>query len=239
MVSTPELNPLADQLGRMIFVGVPAQSTAQAPAQDNDDAPLVEKAELWRTITARLREAREELCRMSQKEAARLLGVSLRFLQRYEDPMAEVKSTEPVFMTRASELYDVSMDWLYGRTDDWERCSRAHRERHAQLFTLRQIAINHAEQMEHFRRLYDWHEAEIKNLECIVEQTRAAIEEAEWLTSRKGFEDMRGSAPVARSLHLLRELHRKTVLQLERERRGIAFHRPGDAALAELRGAGD
>lgn len=239
MIAAPNLTPLADVLGRMIFVGIP---TRQPEPRDRDDggerdddsvdlgATAVERAELWRTIAARLREARVELCQLSQEEAAKLMGVSLRLLRCHEDPATDRKNSSPEFMMRASEFYDVSMDWLFGRTDDFERCSRANRERHAQLFTLRQVAINHAEQMEHIRRLYDWHEAEIKNMEGIVEQTKAAIEAAEWFASRPGFENMRGSAPVSRSLNLLRELHRKTAVQLERERRGIAFHRPVSSA---------
>jgi len=78
-----------------------------------------EQAALVRRIGERMRHARE-LCNMSQIEAARCLG--------YANPskLSKVESaidtnSVPLWLLRdAAALYDVSVDFLLGLTDDWE-----------------------------------------------------------------------------------------------------------------------
>ena len=242
VLSIPK-NPLADVFGRMIFVGVrqPA-APAPAPAGDDDDdlgnVSKIERGTVIRTISDRLREAREELCGLTQTEAATLLDVPVLKLRRYESGQ-DFKTFEDWFLLRASLAYDVSMDWLFGASDDWERCSRMHKERRTSLFMFHHAERRHREQMEHLKRLYDQQDAAEKVLRELVEANKAVLQASERIMATPGFENMRGSAPVAAAHQRLEKSIRQAEATLERIRRGIDFHRISDDDLAELRGTGD
>jgi len=66
------------------------------------------------SVSERLRQARSRVG-MKQAEAARLLGVTASVLARYESGLNDPPSTN---LRRLAEIYDVSTDYLLGRTDD-------------------------------------------------------------------------------------------------------------------------
>lgn len=243
MLSIPK-NPLADVFGRMIFVGIPTPVPAQAPAPDHDDDEMmgrISKAEvgqLRRIIGGRLREAREKLCGLTMREAAVLIDVPVKMIQRYEDAI-DLKQVNEAFILRAAQAYDVSIDWLYGQTDDFERGSRMHRERHTALWTFRHVERRHLEQMEHLRRLYNQQEAMEREVSAWIEAAGPAIEALDKFMAMPGFNEMRGGANLAYARDRLSACRRSGMATLERVKRGIDFHRVDDAVMAELRGAGD
>lgn len=78
-----------------------------------------EQAAVVKTIGARMREARE-LCNMSQSAAARRLGYSNPSKLSKVEGATDTNSAPLWLIVRASKLYDVSVDFLFGVSDDFE-----------------------------------------------------------------------------------------------------------------------
>jgi transcriptional regulator with XRE-family HTH domain len=78
-----------------------------------------EQSALVRTIGARMREARE-LCNMSQQSAAERLGYENSSKLAKIEHASDTNSVPLMVVFRAAQLYDVSVDFLFGLTDDWE-----------------------------------------------------------------------------------------------------------------------
>jgi len=78
-----------------------------------------EKLQLVRTIGARMKAARE-LCNMSQLEAARLLGYANSSKLAKIEAASDTNNVPLVVIIAAAKLYDVSTDYLFGMTEDWE-----------------------------------------------------------------------------------------------------------------------
>lgn len=67
-----------------------------------------------RTLGARLKEAREQK-RLTQMEVAQRLGISNGTLSGYE---RDYRDPDTDTLSRLANLYDVSIDWLKGRTKE-------------------------------------------------------------------------------------------------------------------------
>lgn len=81
--------------------------------------PKRDQAELVRVIGARMQEARE-LCNLHQVEAARRLGYSNSSKLSKVEGAADTNSVPLWLIVRAAKVYEVSIDFLFGLTDDWE-----------------------------------------------------------------------------------------------------------------------
>jgi len=79
-----------------------------------------------KTIGARMLEARQ-LTKMHQMKAATLLGIEKSQLQEIEHDFPD--SLPLSLVLQASKIYDVSMDYLFGISDDWEQSPDARKER--------------------------------------------------------------------------------------------------------------
>lgn len=79
-----------------------------------------EQSELVKTIGAKMREARE-LCGYSQTKAAKLLGYKNSSKLAKIENATDTNSVPISILHRASKVYDVSLDFLFGVSDDWER----------------------------------------------------------------------------------------------------------------------
>lgn len=92
------------------------------------------QALMCKTIASRLSEARE-LCGFDIQQAAHLIGIS-------QDELREIESKKQLGMVpaqhwlilKASKVFDVSIDWLFGQTTDWEFSADARRERNVLAF---------------------------------------------------------------------------------------------------------
>lgn len=80
----------------------------------------VDQAEVVRTIGERFREARE-LCNMSQQRAAEALGYANSSKLAKIEGATDTNSVPLHLIPKAARLYDVSTDFLFGLTTDWER----------------------------------------------------------------------------------------------------------------------
>ncbi len=92
-----------------------------------------EQAELVRTIGQRLREARE-LCNLSQQTAALKLGYKNSSKLAKIENATDTNSVPLWLVNRASKLYGVSVDFLFGLNEDWEKSARLTIERQTGLW---------------------------------------------------------------------------------------------------------
>lgn len=80
------------------------------------------EAAILRSLGSRIREARQ-LSGFTIHKAARLLGVEIDLFKRLEAGALDIDSVSLRFVKEASELFDVSTDYLFDFAgDDWERC---------------------------------------------------------------------------------------------------------------------
>jgi CRISPR/Cas system CSM-associated protein Csm2 small subunit len=87
---------------------------------------MVDKQEIaiLKVIGSRMREARG-LCGesasspLSLNDASKMLGVDREFLQRLESGI-DVENCPLRLVKKAAELYDISIDYLFDMSDDWE-----------------------------------------------------------------------------------------------------------------------
>lgn len=78
-----------------------------------------EQNAIVRTIGERLRHARE-LCNLSQSEAARQMGYANPSKLSKVEAATDTNSVPLWLIRRAAEVYEVSIDYLFGLTEDWE-----------------------------------------------------------------------------------------------------------------------
>lgn len=81
--------------------------------------PKRDQAALVRTIGGRLREARE-LCNLSQSEAARHFGYANPSKLSKVELATDTNSVPLWLIVRAARVYEVSVDFLFGLSDEWE-----------------------------------------------------------------------------------------------------------------------
>lgn len=81
--------------------------------------PKRDQAELVRVIGDRMREARE-LCNLSQSEAARRIGYANPSKLSKVELATDTNSVPLWLIVRAARVYEVSVDFLFGLSGDWE-----------------------------------------------------------------------------------------------------------------------
>ena len=91
----------------------PVAAAESAPVGKHEQNAIV------RTIGERMRQARE-LCNLSQSEAARRFGYANPSKLSKVEAAIDTNSVPLWLILNASRLYDVSVDFLFGITDDWE-----------------------------------------------------------------------------------------------------------------------
>lgn len=162
------------------------------------------KAAIVITIGQRLIEARE-LCGLSHTEAAGLLGVSLKILSRHERTVDRQNMGMSLsFIQRAAEVYEVSLDFLFGVSDDWDTGTRMTQERAVSRWLFREFDAGRREQMEELRRIHN-------RIELLGGVIRRIAEHSELVGSafirfrelNPEFEDARGGANVVSSIERL------------------------------------
>lgn len=95
-----------------LAVSVPIQREAVVPGKH-------EQAAIVRTIGERMRQARE-LCGLSQVEAARRLGYEKSSKLSKIEAASDTNSVPLWAILAGARVYEVSVDFLFGITDDWE-----------------------------------------------------------------------------------------------------------------------
>ena len=151
-----------------------------------------EQSQLVRTIGERLKEARE-LCNMTQQTAAKKLGYRNSSKLAKIEKASDTNSVPIWLILRASKLYDVSVDFLFGMNDDWEKSARLTIERKTGLWLNEQWEKMRRRDLAVIQSLC----SRIETLDSAVsEHTRLAKDLDSALASFRSlnpqFDDMRG-----------------------------------------------
>lgn len=118
-MNEPEITPQrAGNDDRQFLADFDSEEEAPALPVFRDNVKS-EQAAVVKTIGARMREARE-LCNMSQSAAARRLGYSNPSKLSKVEGATDTNSAPLWLIVRAARLYDVSIDFLFGASDDFE-----------------------------------------------------------------------------------------------------------------------
>ena len=153
-----------------------------------------EQAAAVKTIGARMRQARE-LCNLSQSAAAKRLGYSNSSKLSKVEGATDTNSVPLWLILRAAKVYEVSIDFLFGATDDWEVGARMTQEREVSAWLFDTFDKLRQRDMETLKRLHD----RVQTLTDAVAVMLAASEDASVALARfaelnPDFEDMPGGA---------------------------------------------
>lgn len=180
-----------------------------------------EQADLVRIIGTRLKEARE-LCNLSQVEAARRLGYAnsskLAKIERASDSVSV-----PIWLIlRAAKLYDVSIDFLFGQSDDWFREPRLSQEREVSSWLFEAWEAQRKRDMLTIKRLNDEIECVTNTTGEMLECTATAADALhDFARINPRFKDMRGSAKLQKYVSLAADSARSASRKLTRFRSSL------------------
>lgn len=118
----------------------------------------MEQAAAVKTIGARMRQARE-LCNLSQSAAAKRLGYSNSSKLSKVEGATDTNSVPLWLILRAAKVYEVSVDFLFGVTDDWEVGARMTLERETSAWLFDAWEKARRRDMETLRKLHNKVEA--------------------------------------------------------------------------------
>ncbi|MGL4525585.1 MAG: helix-turn-helix domain-containing protein [Aestuariivirga sp.] len=118
----------------------------------------MEQAAAVKTIGARMRQARE-LCNLSQSAAARRLGYSNPSKLSKVEGATDTNSVPLWLIVRAASVYEVSIDFLFGVTDDWELGARMTQEREVSAWLWDAMEKTRLRDMAALKKLHDRLEA--------------------------------------------------------------------------------
>lgn len=183
----------------------PAKKAAQEPETPppsvNEQKPhrrkfssRKEQADVVKTLGARLRAARE-MCNLSQQTAAKRLGYNNPSrLCRLEKGLDN--SSVPLWLIlRAAQVYQVSVDWLFGTTDDCESGLTIDRETSAWL--MREWERARARDMAVIRRMNSQINVTTEILVQMLVFTRESREAMERVrVLNPDFDDMRAGSKL-------------------------------------------
>lgn len=154
-----------------------------------------EQSALVRTIGQRMREARE-LCNMSQQTAAEALGYANSSKLAKIENATDTNSVPICLLPKAAKLYDVSADFLFGLTSDWERDGGELEDREAFGYLQAKREEDRKRDEENFGRLAKTLQAvahAVMDIEPLVELLRRGVARA---NQDEAFEGLKGGAAI-------------------------------------------
>lgn len=227
-----------DQKAALTYLPPPyAAKTQPEPVEEGEgESSVWERAGLIRTIGTRLLEARKNTG-WNQVEAAELLGIAVRKLAKLEH-VENVVTVDFWLLRRAAEVYGITIDWLYGLSDDSEMTSRENAyERGVSKWLFREIEARYREQAAELRA-FGKRAATIEGL--VLEQASLADESAASLAAIRAknvfFDDLTGGATLVYRINQLSESARTCRLALRRFQREIGV--PDAQGLREFGSGG-
>lgn len=200
-------------------VGVGFEEATALPVFDGD--PKREQARLVQTIGARMAEARE-LCNMSQSTAAQRMGYSNSSKLSKVEGATDTNSVPLWLIVRASRLYDVSLDYLFGESDDWETGLK----RGVQGWLLDEWQKARVRDLATMERLHRRVSAVTTLLPAVASEAERAAEAIQRFAElNPEFADMRGSARISAAADNLIRLVRDASAAIQRFRIEIGIDR--------------
>lgn len=191
-----------------------AARAARGSTEDPDS--LQDRMTLVRTIGSRMREARE-LAGLSQQEAAMLMEYKNSSKLAKIELASDTTSVPLGAILKASRIFEVSIDFIFGETDDWERDPRIARERAVGkwLFDwLEKTRTRDAAAFTELARRVETATAQISRLADGAEQSRMAFDRFRDMNPM--FEDLIGGARLEACIARLEEDGRKARAALRR-----------------------
>jgi transcriptional regulator with XRE-family HTH domain len=158
------------------------------------------QTEIVKTFGARMVQARE-LCGYSQKKAAKLLGYSNSSKLAKVEAASDTNSVPLWLIPKAAEVYQVSIDYLFGVSDCWQRDPVAAQEQQVgQWLEARWQEVRDAQDRA-FKALHDKHAELSDSIERTLRRSKENFECLEQVRrNSKAFDDLRGGAKLLRLL---------------------------------------
>ena len=185
-----------------------------------------EQAAAVKTIGARMRAARE-LCNLSQSAAARRLGYANPSKLSKVELATDTNSVPLWLIVRAARVYEVSVDFLFGATDDWEVGARMTQEREVSAWMFDTFDKLRQRDMETLKRLHD----RVQTLTDAVAVMLAASEDASVALSRfaelnPAFYEMRAGSRLVSAVERASDSAKAAKTKMERFRMECAVAAP-------------
>jgi hypothetical protein len=159
-----------------------------------------EQSAAVKTIGARMREARE-LCNLSQGVAAKRLGYSNPSKLSKVEGATDTNSVPLWLIKRAARVYEVSIDYLFGDTDDWEVGSRMVRERETSAWLFEAWEKSRRREMDALRKLHDKVEAMEEAIAIMLTASDEAVAALDrFVEVNPEFEEMRAGSRLVGSV---------------------------------------
>lgn len=183
-----------------------------------------EQSVIVRTIGARFRQARE-LCNLSQSVAAKRLGYKNPSKLSKVELATDTNSVPLWLIVRAAQVYEVSIDFLFGATDDWEVGARMTQERETSAWMYDAWEKMRRRDMAVLKQLHDrvqiLSEA-VTSMLSMAEEAGMALERFSELNPE--FEDMRGGSRLVGAVGRANSAARNARAKMERYRIECAAH---------------
>lgn len=159
------------------------------------------------------------MCGMSQVTAAKRLGLPTSSRLSKIEGAADARSVPDWVKDRAADLYQVSIDYLYGRTDIWETGTRMTQEREVGVYLLEAMETMRKRDMEVFAKLHDHIEGLRASLALTHKESMRLMDGIRRFSGlNPDFEEMRGSAMIVGPAERVSEACEQGVRQIARFR---------------------
>jgi transcriptional regulator with XRE-family HTH domain len=162
-----------------------------------------EQAQIIKTIGDRMRQARE-LCNLSQTEAAKRLGYANSSKLSKVERATDTNSLPIWLLLRASKVYEVSIDYLFGVSESFDLSSRMSQERAVSSWLFEAFQQRQTQDMCVLRMLHNRLENMGRVAATIFDQVDRTIDAFVKFRGRNPeFDDMLGGAPLVRRIEAL------------------------------------
>lgn len=205
-----------------------------------DNKPLLDipkattRAGLAKNIGRRLRAARE-IAGIPQSVAAKRLGYANSSKLAKIEGGTDTNSVPHWMILRAARIYEVSIDYLYGESDDWELSSRACQERDVSKWVFETWEAARQRDMDVLRKLvirFDAINSSVTTMFLASQDVNDAMTRFIELNS-ESFEDMRGGARLVSAIHRLLDVTGNCRMQVTRYRRECEVSGIGAAIVSK------
>lgn len=133
-----------------------------------------EQAAIIKTIGQRLKQARE-MCNLSQSAAAERMGYANGSKLSKIEGATDTNSIPLWLIARAAKYYEVSIDFLFGASEDWETDARMTMERETSAWLFEKMQTARLRDMDALRKLHD----RLEMLSFAVQSANAHAEKLE------------------------------------------------------------
>lgn len=181
---------------------------------------VTERSALAKSIGSRMRQARE-IAGMSQSVAAQRLGYSNSSKLAKVEGGTDTNSVPLWLIIRAARLYEVSIDYLFGESDDWELSARKCQERDVSKWVFQAWEVARQRDMDVLKRLNNRLESmdgSVNSMLATSEELTAAMRR--FMELNPEFEEnMRGGSRLLVSVERMSEVANGAKARMERFRR--------------------